>query len=111
MSAEVAFVVAREAARGRERIGVLVRAEQAIPDRQVGEVVAVDVDLVMNRVQLRRLDEVLEPARRLEVGVIEVLAGRGEEVVPERSLQRDAEQRVEDQRAQRRSLRISTGCL
>src|SRR5690242_16662532 len=59
-----------------------------------------DVPLMMHGVKLRRLDEVAQPGGRPHVRVTEVLAGRGEEGVPERAQQRRAQQRIENQRAQ-----------
>src|SRR5919205_471333 len=50
--------------------------------------------------QLGRLDEVAQPARRAQVGVVEVFAGSSEEVVPERAEQRAAKQRIKYKRAQ-----------
>jgi hypothetical protein len=47
---ELALVVARNAAMSVERIGVPVGSEQPIPDRQIGKIVAVDVELVVDRV-------------------------------------------------------------
>jgi hypothetical protein len=51
-AAELALVVARKPAGRREGFGVPVGAEQPVPDRQVGVVEMMRVELVMDRVQL-----------------------------------------------------------
>lgn len=67
---KLVLVVAREAAAFGEAVGVLVGAEQAVPERQVAVVEAVHVELVMDRMQFRCLDEIFQPARRFEIRVI-----------------------------------------
>ena len=80
---EKSLVPAWEATSGSEVYGILVGSKKTIPQRQVGEIVSVDIELVMNGVQLRSLDEETQPPRCLEVGVVKVLARCREEVVPE----------------------------
>src|SRR4051812_40942028 len=62
---------------------VLVCGEQSIPQRNVAEVVLVDVVLMMHRMKLRCLNEVAKPPWSADVRVIEVFTDAGEEVVPE----------------------------
>ena len=47
-AAELVLVMARGAALRHELVGIAAGAEQAIPDRQVGEIVSVHVALVMH---------------------------------------------------------------
>jgi hypothetical protein len=66
-----------------------------------------DIELMMDRVQLRSLDEILHPMWRPDVRVIEQLAGRSEKIEPERAPKRASEQWVHDvgrQRAVRQNL-------
>src|SRR5215472_2659001 len=84
---QVLLVVAWKAAPWRETIGLAVRTEQPIPKWQIGKVVAMHTQLMVDGVKLGRLDQVFEPARRSEVRVVEEFGGRGEEIVPEGSLQ------------------------
>src|SRR5215831_11866501 len=60
-----------------------------------------DIELMMDRVQLRNLDEILHPMWRPDVRVIEELARRSEKIEPERALERASEQRVHDDGRQR----------
>src|SRR5215467_10293612 len=60
-----------------------------------------DIELMMDRVQLRGLDEILHPMWRPDVRVIEELARRGKKIEPERALERTSEQRVHDDGRQR----------
>jgi len=99
---KLALVVARKTTFRHEFIGVAISAEQAVPERNVGVVVVVYVELVVHRVQLGRLDEILQPARRLEVGVIEELAGRCEEVEPQRAFERAPEHEIQNGGRKRR---------
>src|SRR5262245_17478516 len=66
-----------------------------------------DIELMMDRVQLRSPDEILHPMWRPDVRVIEQLARRSEKIEPERALKRASEQWVHDgarQRAVRQDL-------
>ena len=51
---------------------------------------------MMDRVQLRSLDEILHPMWRPDVRVVEQLARRSEKIEPERALKRASEQWVHD---------------
>jgi hypothetical protein len=75
------FSTLRKAAALDEGFRIFVRAEQTIPDGQVAIVELVNVKLVMNGMELGSLNEIAKPRGRLDIGVIEILARTGEEVV------------------------------
>src|SRR6185503_1701914 len=79
---------------------VLVGSEHSIPERNVAEVVLVHIELVVDRVQLGRLDEISQPGRHADVRVVQVLADTGQKVVPDSSRERAPEQRVKNHRAE-----------
>jgi hypothetical protein len=53
---------------------IAVGAKQAVPHRNVAEVVTVDIILVMDGVQFRRLNQESQPRRGFDIGVIEIFA-------------------------------------
>jgi hypothetical protein len=65
------FIALGESASVHEATGILEGAEQAIPQRQVSVVEAVDTQLVMDRVMLRALDHESNPDAPESVGVSE----------------------------------------
>ena len=81
-AAQVAFVVVGEAAMGSEGVGFAEGAEEAVPPGDVSVVEAMQIELVMDGVMFRALEEVAHPVRRAEIAVIEVLAEDGKDVVP-----------------------------
>ena len=85
-----------------ERGCIPIRAEHPVPERDIPEVEAVQIVLMMDGVELGGLDHVAQPARRLQVRVIEVLARCGEEVVPEGAEHRTTEDRVQQNRRDHR---------
>ena len=108
---QMAFIVPREAALPGKTVGVAIGAEQPVPDRQVAEIEGMDVDLVMNRMQFGGLDDIFQPSRRLEIGMIEELSRRCKHVEPHRALERAAEQRIEYRGRERAVGEKSIGCL
>src|SRR6266850_331294 len=79
-----------------ERCRILVRTEHSIPEQNVPEVVFVYIKLVVNRMQLRRLNQVPPPLRGSHIGVIKIFSSAGEKVVPEGSHQGATKQWVQD---------------
>src|SRR5580704_15832148 len=92
-AAEVAFVIFGEAAMGGEGVGFAEGAEEAIPPRDVSVVEAVQVELVVDGVMFRALEEVTHPVRRAQIAVVEILAEDSEDVVPSGARQGSAEER------------------
>src|SRR5882672_12442660 len=90
----------RESAALYEFSGVLVGSEHSIPERNIAEVIFMDVELMMYRMQFGRLNQVSEPMRCSHIGVIKIFSSASEEVVPERPHQRTTEQRVQDDGAE-----------
>src|SRR5262252_2219689 len=80
-----------------EAIGVLKRTEQAIPPGNVAKVVFVHIQLMMDRVVFRALNEPPYELRRTDVGVIEVLACGAEERRPCAGFGRTAENAVDEE--------------
>src|SRR5690606_18428515 len=58
---------------------ILKSAEQHVDQRQVGVVLAMHATLVMQRMAFRPLDQVTEPAWRIQVGVLKHTEKRDEE--------------------------------
>jgi len=80
-------------------LGVLVGPEQHVPPGDVTVVVLVAVVLVMDAVHLRALEEEPDPARRLDIGVIEELAQRRAQRIDRACFKRQAEEGVDKQTA------------
>src|SRR5262245_54203682 len=59
------------------------------------------IQLMMDRMQFRRLNKVSQPPRRFDVGMIEQFARSGEKIEPECAFERTPEQRIEDQSRKR----------
>src|SRR5580658_8233408 len=92
----------RETATRDEFDLILIGAEQAVPQRDVGEVSCMHAILMMNGMQFGGLDEKAQPAGRADVRVVEILAGRGKEVVPKTSRQGTTQNRIKNGRAESR---------
>lgn len=99
---ELLLLVAGEALRLVDAAGVLVGAEQHVPDREVAVVALVTVALVVDAVHLRALEQVAEDVRGAQVRVVEHLAERGEHDVVGAGLDADAHHHVGDEAAQQR---------
>ena len=66
------------AATSAEFCRVFESAKEHVPNRQIREVVGVITELMMNAMGLRALEKVADPRRRLDVPVVEELAGGDE---------------------------------
>src|SRR5271166_303595 len=75
---------------------VFVRAEDSIPKRNVAEIEGMHVVLMVYRMKFRCLDEVSEASWGSHVGVVEIFSGTRKIVVPERSEQRTAQHRIQN---------------
>jgi hypothetical protein len=71
---QVALVTVGKSALGSEGIRFLKGAEQTIPPRNVPVVELMDIQLMMDGMMLRTLQDVSNPVRRTKVTVVEVLA-------------------------------------
>src|SRR5689334_3633432 len=76
-----------EAAFAEELPRVAERAEQHVPQRQVGEIVVMDAEPMMHAMRLGPLDDVAEPLRRAYVPVLEITVER-DQVTNERGRER-----------------------
>src|SRR5205807_10013409 len=66
---------------------ILVGPENTVPNGKIAVVELVNVELVVYGMQLGRLNEVSKPGGRMDIAVIEILAGSREKVVPKGSQQ------------------------
>src|SRR5262245_38395626 len=87
---------------GREVGRIVESAEQQVVQRQVRIISRVHASRMVARVALGPLDDVTEPARRANVGVLKNPAERGEEQHDRRGLRRDADHQRESQAGERR---------
>lgn len=67
--------MARKPAGGHKLVGLLKGAKQLVPPRDIAVVVAVHVELVMDRMVLGPLNEVAQPLGGGDVGVVKVFTG------------------------------------
>ena len=81
------FVMAWESALLGKLFSIAVRSEQTIPQRQIGKIKPMHVELMMDRMQLRRLDKVSNPSRRPDIGMVEEFSRGREEIEPERAFE------------------------
>jgi uncharacterized membrane protein len=88
---EIFLVVIWKTALGSEIISFPESSEESIPQRDVSVVEFVKMQLMMNRMMFHSLQEVTNPARRVNIAGIEVLAECRENVVPNSALDRRAE--------------------
>lgn len=95
-AAQVPLVAVREAALWRKLICFLERAKQTIPPRNISVIEIMNVDLMVDRMVFRSLDEIAEPVWRAKIGMVKVFAHCGENVEPRSSLNRPTEQRKHD---------------
>jgi hypothetical protein len=78
---------------------ILVRAKEHVPPGDVTVVVLVTVVLMVDSMHFRALEEIADPAGRLNVGVIEELTERGAQRVYRSRLEREAQERVDEKTA------------
>ncbi len=76
----------REAALWSEIVRLSKCSEEAIPPRDVSVIELMHIELVMDGVMLRTLQEVPHPTRSAQIAVVEVLAEDGKDVEPSASL-------------------------
>ena len=81
---------------------ILEGAKENVPDRQVAKVIGVMAELMMDAMRLRPLEEIAEPARRLDVPMIKEFAQRDEQRVIAGRFDAASEQRKDDQAAEKR---------
>lgn len=93
---EIILVVIWKTALGSEIISFPESSEESIPQRDVSVVEFVKMQLMMNRMMFHPPQEVTNPARRVNIAGIEVLAECRENVVPNSALDRRAEKQIED---------------
>ena len=80
----------------------MVGAKDTIPNGNIAVIIRMNIELMVDRVKLWRLNEVSQPAGRFDVGVIEILASGREKVVPEAGQQRHPENWEKNYRRQER---------
>lgn len=73
------LLLAGEATARREVLGLAEGAKQPVPQRDVAVVVGMHAQLMVDGVVLGPLDEPTQPARRADVGVVEVGPQRAEQ--------------------------------
>lgn len=81
---------------------ILEGAKENVPDRQVAKVIGVMAELMMDAMRLRPLEEIAEPARRLDVPMIKEFAQGDEQRVIAGRFDAASEQRKDDQAAEER---------
>ena len=79
---------------------VFQRPEKRVPDWQVGKVIRVAPELMMNTVRLRTLHNKTEPTWSADIPVVEKLRDRGEQGADRRRLRAASEDKVNERAAQ-----------
>jgi len=95
-AAQVLLVAVREATLRRKLVCFFERAKQTIPPRYISVVEIMNIELMVDRMVFRSLDEISEPVWRAKIGMVKVFAHCSENVEPLTSLNRPTEQRKHD---------------
>ena len=90
------------AALAPELFRILECLEKNIPERDVGEIVCVMTELVMDAMRLRSLKDEAEPRGSFDVPVVEEFSERNQDRVIAGGLDAGAKQRVDNQTAEQR---------
>ena len=91
-----------ETAKPRRGDCVLQGAKECVPEREIGEIVGVPLELMMNPMRLWALHQKPEPARGANVPMIKIFAQRGEHGADRRGPRAAPEHEINQHAAQKR---------
>src|SRR6266852_7401283 len=95
-AAQVLLVAVREATLWRKLICFFERTKKTIPPRNISVIEIMNIELMVDRMVFRSLDEIAEPVWRAKIGMVKVFAHCSENVEPRTSRNRPTEQRKHD---------------